>query len=601
MTGSSHCMMASFIGAYLVVTTWTRHRLFTSPGPWWPDAHRRRTMAPPSPCTLVEGLRCRYSTLWHGPRQVGFPAALSTEPLGANWAVRPEPMRSGRQSWKSAALTMVAAMVSRLQQFRCISMPSRLQQVQTRARTQTVMRGTMLSTGSDHVSQRRLSAEMLAYLVIYFVQGALGLARLAITFRLKDDLHLPPAEVAALMGIINLPWVLKPLYGFLSDAVPILGSHRRSYLVLAGLMGSGAWAYLASGAVAPASIIAGATVASLAVAVADVVADSIVVERTRAAEERGDRSVAGSLQSSCWLAQAVGGLASAYFSGSMLEAFGIQAVFAVTALLPLLVSISSAQLHEAPTGTVDSRPVGNEVVASSLEALEDARVPVLVRLRLLWAAVTDRRVLVPLAVLFLWLSKPSADVPFLYFLNNDLGWGPEMLGRLRLAESAASFLGILFYRVCLKEVSTRKIFVGTTIAYLPFGLVQILLVTKVHRRWGIPDAAIAFGDDVGLAALAQVAFMPTLVLAARLCPPGVEGALFATLMSIYNLARIVGQEAGGLLTKLVGVTETDFANLPLLLGICTLASLVPLPLLGVFDSIDGDFKGKLGQRKKLAT
>ena len=32
----------------------------------------------------------------------------------------------------------------------------------------------------------------------------------------------------------------------------------------------------------------------------------------------------------------------------------------------------------------------------------------------------------------------------------------------------------------------------------------------------------------------QVAFMPTLVLAAQLCPAGVEGTLFATLMSVFN-------------------------------------------------------------------
>jgi len=89
--------------------------------------------------------------------------------------------------------------------------------------------------------------------------------------------------------------------------------------------------------------------------------------------------------------------------------------------------------------------------------------------------------------------------------------------------------------------------------------------------------------------------MPTLVLAARLCPPGVEGALFATLMSAYNLARIVGQEAGSLLTKLVGVTETDFTRLPLLLAICTITSLLPLPLLGVFDRVD---KGRNGEAEK---
>ncbi|CAN0060412.1 unnamed protein product [Heterosigma akashiwo] len=53
-----------------------------------------------------------------------------------------------------------------------------------------------------------------------------------------------------------------------------------------------------------------------------------------------------------------------------------------------------------------------------------------------------------------------------------------------------------------------------------------------------------FGDDVVLAVLGQIAFMPTLVLAARICPPGVEGTLFAALMSVFNGGSVVGSEIG---------------------------------------------------------
>lgn len=70
-----------------------------------------------------------------------------------------------------------------------------------------------------------LTWDILAIMAVYFVQGALGLARLATTF-FKDELHLAPAEVAALSGLFTLPWVFKPLYGFMSDAVPIFGYRR---------------------------------------------------------------------------------------------------------------------------------------------------------------------------------------------------------------------------------------------------------------------------------------------------------------------------------------------------------------------------------------
>ena len=79
--------------------------------------------------------------------------------------------------------------------------------------------------------------------------------------------------------------------------------------------------------------------------------------------------------------------------------------------------------------------------------------------------------------------------------------------------------------------------------------------------------------------------MPTLVLAARLCPPGVEAVLFATLMSIYNGAGTVGTEIGAGLTKYLGVTETNFDNLGLLTIICNLSGLYPLVFIGWLDEV----------------
>ncbi len=44
--------------------------------------------------------------------------------------------------------------------------------------------------------------------------------------------------MALLTGISSAPWVIKPLYGFLSDTVPIFGYRRRSYLIICGVLGT---------------------------------------------------------------------------------------------------------------------------------------------------------------------------------------------------------------------------------------------------------------------------------------------------------------------------------------------------------------------------
>lgn len=75
--------------------------------------------------------------------------------------------------------------------------------------------------------------------------------------------------------------------------------------------------------------------------------------------------------------------------------------------------------------------------------------------------------------------------------------------------------------------------------------------------------------------------MPVLVLAAKICPEGMEATLFATLMSISNGGSVLGGLIGAGLTKLFGVTKDRFDNLAFLIILCNLSSMLPLPLLGL--------------------
>lgn len=73
--------------------------------------------------------------------------------------------------------------------------------------------------------------------------------------------------------------------------------------------------------------------------------------------------------------------------------------------------------------------------------------------------------------------------------------------------------------------------------------------------------------------------MPVLVLAARLCPEGMEATLFATLMSVSNGGSVLGGLFGAGLTQVLGITKDRFDSLALLIIICNFSSLLPLPLL----------------------
>lgn len=426
-----------------------------------------------------------------------------------------------------------------------------------------------------------LSPDTVAVAMVYFVQGVLGLARLAVSFYLKDDLHLDPAEAAVISGISAFPWLVKPLYGFISDSIPLFGYRRRSYLVLSGLLGALSWSLMATSVDSKYSAAFCILLGSLSVAFSDVVVDSMVVERARGESQ----STSGSLQSLCWGSSAFGGIVSSYFSGSLLDAYGVRFVFGVTALLPLLTSAVAVLVKEQPTlGTAR----GQTFSFARPEFFENSKQSIIQ----LWVSVRQPSIFLPTLFIFLWQATPHSDSAMFYFTTNSLGFTPEFLGRVKLVTSIASLFGVGLYNGFLKNVPLRKIFLGTTILGSALGMTQVLLVTGLNRKFGISDEWFAIGDSLILTVLSQASFMPVLVLAARLCPEGMEATLFATLMSVSNGGSVLGGLIGAGLTQVFGITKDKFDNLAALIILCNLSSLLPLPLLGLLPGDNPDANPK---------
>lgn len=181
-----------------------------------------------------------------------------------------------------------------------------------------------------------------------------------------------------------------------------------------------------------------------------------------------------------------------------------------------------------------------------------------------------------------------------FFETNMLHFSPEFMGRVTLIGQIAHLLGVGTYRFFLRSVPLKKIFKWSCILSTVIGMSQLILISRLNTQIGLSDQLFVLGDSAILQVIGQVAFMPALVLAARICPEGVEATLFALLMSISNGGGIVGNllgtpasayacswmlYVGAGLTEFLGVTDHDFSNLGLLTFICVFSNLIPLLLI----------------------
>lgn len=213
------------------------------------------------------------------------------------------------------------------------------------------------------------------------------------------------------------------------------------------------------------SIVGLQVLSSAATACSDVVADSIVVELCRGEPQ----ARAGSLQSMCWGCSAVGSVASAYFSGSLVGAQGTRIVFALTAIFPSFTAVAAAAIPEARVGVSTTNPAGS--------AAKQRSVMISQHLRGLVTALQHPAIYLPTVFVFSWQATPSIENVMTYFQTDALGFTTETLGRIRLVGALASLAGVGLYNYALRATPLRRIFLWTGILGAALGLTQLILIT----------------------------------------------------------------------------------------------------------------------------
>ena len=105
--------------------------------------------------------------------------------------------------------------------------------------------------------------------------------------------------------------------------------------------------------------------------------DALLADQRKDVQACRVQDMAGSLQSLCWGSAALGGVMSAYFSGSLVDAWGPRGVFAATAVFPLIVSVAALLISEKPTSLVPggkpsfSRDIAAQPISAQLHAWDN--------------------------------------------------------------------------------------------------------------------------------------------------------------------------------------------------------------------------------------
>ncbi|GLE05692.1 hypothetical protein PINS_up014732 [Pythium insidiosum] len=410
---------------------------------------------------------------------------------------------------------------------------------------------------------------LLLVSAVYASQGFNSFSALAINYYFKDNLKLQPAESQALTTVMMFPWGIKPVYGIVSDSLPLCQYHRKSYMVIFSMLGALSYLLLAVPDAINTSFGAVAVLMlnNLSTAVIDVVIDARVVEMSRLDPKHG----ANDLQSVSWTAMAIGGVIGSFLSGPATDELGVRGVFFFSAVAPCVVLAFSAAMREAKS-RVSSRHFLSSAKRQLLQLKGAILTPVI------WKC-----------ALWVFLSgavSPGYSQVFFYFSTDVLKFTPEFLGTVSAFGFVFLLIGTLIFNAFFKDVSFRRIFLIAQLSLAAVSLLDIILVTRANLKMGIPDKAFVLGDAVIADVVSRLKTMPVLVLCAKLCPKGVEGTLFALLMSISNFSFSVSEFWGAFICHALGIEKDAYDKLWIAILLRSVLKLTPILFLFLIPTTD---------------
>ncbi len=372
--------------------------------------------------------------------------------------------------------------------------------------------------------------------LIYFlsINGLSSIYNLPLSFMLKENLALTATQMAYFGAVTTIAWVIKPVWGFISDYFPILGYRRKSYLLLTSVVAFWAWVTLAfSGNYTVLTILTLITISYVAYAFQDVVTDGLMVEVSK------PDNLTGKFQSIQWGAVYAASIITALASGYLTDLarnqhITYQHIFGITAIFPLITIFVVWYLVKEPK-IASAQPVDK----TNLNLLKES-----FKHKDLWLLAF---------FLFFWNFSPSFGAPFFYYATDTLKFDGKFFGILGGIASASSLLGAILFNKYLSKIEIRKLLVaaifigiGATLFTLIYFVPQVINNLKIVKT-------IAIISSVPLALISTIIFLSLLNLAAKISPLYAGGTVFAFLMSFYNLGIMGSSIFGGWLFQYTGL------------------------------------------------
>lgn len=395
-------------------------------------------------------------------------------------------------------------------------------------------------------------------------------------------------------AIVMLPWAMKPIFGLLSDAVPILGYQKAPYIIMVSVLAVLAHVSLGfspAGTLPIKGVVIALLFGCLQISVVDLLTEAKYAERIRQRPERGP-----DLMTFVWGGITLGNLFATGCVGFVIEHFGTHTVFAIAAV-PAAIMIIPTWLNwlEEPRMTPEQVAVKQAEMWAQKEILFLVMLTGVATLSLVAVGLVQDSVWVNLAAAlvvavvvvtaFTVLLNPMigkmncfffiqtccvvdiSGASFYFFTDNaeQFPQGPHF-SKIFFASGLGVFVALLslggmaIYNRYMQHWRYHALFIFANCLVCAVSMFALLVYTRYNLVMGIPDTFFVMSTWGIWAIVHMWMWLPGVVLLSQLCPKGVEATMYALLAGCHNLGLATASYLGACMLKTLEITPSGAVN-----------------------------------------
>jgi len=378
----------------------------------------------------------------------------------------------------------------------------------------------------------------LFFILVYFLQGIKALPSQALYYLMREDWGLTVQKIAYIGAISTIAWVIKPVYGLISDLLPIRRKRTKYYLLFNyfAMVVLGVWIYFCG--LNLNTLIATNILFGLFLASSDVFCDSVMCQKEK------EFNMQGKIQSVQWFAIGVAGLITSLGGAYIAKYYNYRIAYILFTVFPAIMFVYLLKTYKEKDST-----------KKSVEVLRNIK-----------KAIKNKQLWVALVFLFCFYLSPSFGVPLMVKMREVLHIDKMFIGLLGTVGTIFGLIGYALYFFKVHKFALKPML------YL---MVMVSAITTLFYLY-IPNQWVLLGYNIVFGTIGAIIHLIILSYCAKITPEGAEGFTFAGIMSILNGGAMGSSALGGFLYPKVG-----YNNLVIISAVMTALCLIFIPRLKI--------------------